>query len=263
METITTRGRTVEIPVNVAELTPAQYEYYCFLAFALAEKLITPDYFRIRWLSYLIGLGKSDYTILRQKYVDELEAQISAIDGYFVRETIEGHERVHLDFDTVANLLPEYKGYKGPGDLFQGVSFGEFVECYTVAECLADSSPEAMAEGYEHFARTLYHIPESAPVPELLAFHAPRLFSSVWKAIQSGPIEINGKKIDFRIIFKSSGSSRPDDKTGWTGITFEVASAGLFGNVNQVEKADMWAVLIYLYKCKFEYLNEKRNSKPS
>ena len=74
----------------------------------------------------------------------------------------------------------------------------------------------------------------------------------------AAPVEINGKKIDFRIIFKSSGGSRPDDKTGWTGITFEVASAGLFGNVSQVEAADMWAVLIYLYKCRFEYNHEKR-----
>lgn len=260
METITTRGKTVEIPVNVSELTPAQYEYYCFLAFALAGRIITPDYFRIRWFSYLIGLGKSDFTILKQEHIDELEAQISIIEGYFVKKMIEGQERVHLDFDTVVNLLPEYKGYKGPGDFLHGVTFGEFVECYTVVDGLNKTDPEAISKGYEHIARTLYHIPEEAPVPDLLTFHAPKLFSSVWRAIQSAPIEINGKKIDFRIIFKSSGRTRPDDKTGWAGITFEVASAGLFGNVDQVERSDMWAILLYLYKCKFECLNEKRNN---
>lgn len=263
MKTITTRGRKVEIPACVQELTPEQYEYYCFLTFAMGAKAITLDYFRVRWLSYLVGLGKADFTILKKEYIRELEQQISAIDGFFVRETVNGTDRVLPDFDTAVNLLPEYKGYKGPGDLLHGITFGDFVECFTVAECLDHAGPEAIAEGYEHIARTLYHIPETAPVPDLLAFHAPKLFSSVWKAIQSGPIEINGKKIDFRIIFKSVGSSKPDDKTGWTGITFELASAGLFGNVSQVEKADMWAVLIYLYKCKFEYLNEKRNSKPS
>lgn len=263
METITTRGRTVDIPTHVEELTPKQYEYYCFLAFALAGKIITPNYFRTRWLSFLIGLGKADFTILKEEHIDELKAQISAIEVFFVKEIVEGVERIQLDFDTVVNLLPEYKGYKGPDDLLQGITFGEFVECYTVAECLNVADPKAMTEGCEHIARTLYHIPGTAPVPDLLTFHAPKLFSSVWKAIQSGPIEINGKKIDFRIIFKSSGSSKPDDKTGWTGITFEIASAGLFGNVREVEKADMWAVLIYLYKCKFEYLNEKRNSKTS
>ena len=53
METITTRGRTIEIPAHVDELSPEQYEYYCFLAFALGSGTIDLDYFRVRWLSYL------------------------------------------------------------------------------------------------------------------------------------------------------------------------------------------------------------------
>lgn len=263
MKTITTRGRTVEIPTHVDELTPEQYRYYCFLAFALEGGLITPDYFRVRWLSYLIGMGRADFTLLKDKYIDELKEQLSAVENFFVKENVAGVERIHLDFETVVNLLPEYREYKGPGDLLQGVTFGEFVECLTVAECMIDGDRDGITRGCEHIARILYHIPSESRVPDLLTFHAPKLFSAVWKAIQSGPIEINGKKIDFRIIFKSTGSSKPDDKTGWTGITFEIASAGLFGNVSEVEKEDMWAVLIYLYKCKFEYLNEKRNSKTS
>ncbi len=259
MEKIRTRGRIVEIPANVEELTPKQYEYYCFLAFALLAKAITPEYFRIRWLSYLIGLGKADYTILKAEYVEELTEQSAVIENFFSKT--EGKDK--LDFDTAINLLPEYKGYKGPGHLFQGVTFGEFVECYTVIESLIEAPFNEQEEGYRHIARTLYHIPETDPVPELLVFHASRLFANVWNAVQRGPIEINGKKIDFRIIFKKSGPSRPDDKTGWTGITFEIASAGLFGNVDDVKNADMWEVLLYLYKCKFEYNNEKRNNKPS
>ena len=77
--------------------------------------------------------------------------------------------------------------------------------------------------------------------------------------IQDSPVEINGEKIDFRIIFQNTGKgSRPDDHTGWTGITFEIAEKGLFGTVPEVEKTDMWAVLIYLYKCKFEYIHENK-----
>ena len=30
MEKIRTRGKIVEIPANVEELNPEQYEYYCF-----------------------------------------------------------------------------------------------------------------------------------------------------------------------------------------------------------------------------------------
>ena len=256
MESITTRGRSVEIPTNVGELSPKQYEYYCFLAFALGSGAIDLDYFRVRWFSFLVGLGKADFTILKAEHAAELEKQMAAIDGYFV----EIGDRVSLDFTTPVNLLPSYRGYNGPGDWLEGVTFGVFVECLTVFEALAAADDKGVAEGYAHIARRLYNIPDAEPVPDLLAFHAPTLLSSVWKAIMSGPIDINGKKIDFRIIFKGSGSSRPDDKTGWTGITFEIASAGLFGNVRDVERSDMWEVLIYLYKCKFEYLHEKRNN---
>lgn len=263
MKTITTRGQSFNIPTCVGELSPKQYQYYCFLAFALSGNMIDLDYFKIRWFSYLTGLGKLDYIKLKEPYAAELHEQIQAIDGFFVKNTVDGVERVQIDFDTVANLLPEYRGYQGPGNLLQGVTFGEFVECFTVAECMDETDTDGIARGYAHIARILYHIPESDTVPDLLSFHAPRLFTSVWRAIQNGPIEINGRKIDFRIIFKSSGGHRTDDKTGWTGITFEVASAGLFGNVREVESADLWAVLMYLYKCKFEYLNDKRNSRHS
>lgn len=256
METITTRGRSAEVPTTVSELSPKQYEYYCFLAFALGAGAIDLDYFRVRWFSYLVGLGKADFTLLKAEHAYELESQMAAIDGYFV----EVGDRVSLDFTTPVNLLPSYRGYNGPGDWLEGVTFGVFVECLTVLESLAAADDEAVADGYTHIARRLYNIPEADPVPDLLAFHAPTLLSSVWKALMAGPIDINGKKIDFRIIFKSSGNSRPDDKTGWTGITFEVASAGLFGNVREVEATDLWEVLIYLYKCKFEYLHEKRNT---
>ena len=257
METITTRGRSVKIPTHVSELTPAQYEYYVFLAYALGAGVIDGDYFRVRWLSFLIGLGKADYTLLKAQHVEELKAQAGAIEGFFVTEG----NRVHLDFNTPVNLLPSYGGYQGPGDWLEGVTYGEFVECLTIAENLHQMNEQEVAEGYAHIARRLYHIPDGEKVPDLLAFHAPTLLASVWKAILAGPVEINGKKIDLRIIFRSSGGGKkPDDKTGWTGITFEVATAGLFGNVAEVERTDMWAVLIYLYKCKFEYLNEKRNT---
>ncbi len=256
MKTITTRARSVEIPTHVSELTPEQYEYYVFLAHTLSMGSISGDYFRIRWFSYLIGLDKADFTVLKPKYIDELESQIGAIDGFFVTEG----DRVHLDFSTPVNLLPSYGGYQGPGDWLEGVTYGTFVECLTIAENINQMDADAMAEGYAHIARKLYNIPDDDTVPDILVFHAPMLLSSVWKALMSAPVEINGKKIDFRIIFRSSGNKRSDDKTGWTGITFEVAAAGLFGSVAEVERTDMWAVLIYLYKCKFEYLNEKRNT---
>lgn len=265
MISITTRGKTVNVPQRIDELSPKQYRYYCLLASMLSSSIIDIEYFRVRWFSFLIGLGRLDYTKLMPEYIEELETHVAEVmSGYIVPTGQPSPHDIRLDFNTPRNLLPEMGDYKGPGDWLNGVTFGEFVECATIIETLASVPPEEVITAYEAIARILYHIPDTDSVPEVLTFHAPMLFANVWKTIQSGPIDINGKKIDFTIIFKSAGPKRPDDKTGWTGITFEVASAGLFGDVNGVEKADFWAVMIYLYKCKFEYINdlkqERKNS---
>jgi hypothetical protein len=255
MEKVNTRGTVIEIPSAIEELTPQQYEYYCFLAFALAAGTIDIQQFRLRWFSYLIGYRRANYTILKPEYVSELDKQMATIDGFFVDDK----GKLHVQLDTTVNLLPTYKGYTGPGDWLEGVTFGQFVDCYTILETISDAADEEAVKGYEQIARRLYNIPEADMIPNLLTFHAPRLFANVWRAIQTAPIEINGKKIDFRIIFKSNGKSRPDDKTGWTGIIFEIAGAGVFGSVKEVEQTEFWTILLYLYKCKFEYNNENKS----
>lgn len=261
---ITTRGKIVDVPQWIDELTPKQYRYYCVLASMLAASTINLDYFRIRWFSFLIGLERLDYTMLREEHLAELESQVDEVmAGYIVRTGQPAPHDLRLNFDTPRNLLPEIGGHKGPGDWLNGVTFGEFVECAIIIETLPNTQEEDLAEGYEAIARILYHIPETESVPGVLSFHAPMLFGNVWKKILNGPIDINGKKIDFTIIFKAAGPKRPDDKTGWTGITFEVATAGLFGDVNGVENSDFWAVMIYLYKCKFEYINDLKKQMDS
>lgn len=246
-------GPKKEIPTYVAELTPAQYEYYCFLSYMMMSGAIDADGFKVRWMSYLLGFGKADFYILKADLASEIEAQLSKLEA-FITQGPDGDKR--LDFNTPVNLLPEYKGYIGPGDWLEGLTFGEFTECMTILEQASGQ------EDYASIARILYHIPADTEVPELLLFHAPTILTAVWNAITSDPVEINGRMIDFRIIFKSSGGAenRADDKTGWTGITFEVASSGVFGTIKEVEATEMWTVLLYLYRCKFEYLEEQRRN---
>ena len=50
------------------------------------------------------------------------------------------------------------------------------------------------------------------------------------------------------------------DRTGWKGITFEVASSGVFGAMDSLNVTPFWDVLLYLYKCKYEYLHNKNKT---
>ena len=249
MDTIARRGKTYEIPSDINQLPPEQYEEFLSLSILFSAGAVSGSELRRRWLSSLIGMR--DYSILLPEYTAELDRQLTKISGFFMPDG-------SPDLRTSRNLLPEYKGYRGPADSLNGLPFGVFVESLTVLMSMSegDGSEEA-----RHIARLLYGIPEEEEVPPLLLYHAPRLIANVWNMIQAAPVEINGEPIDFRIIFRTSGGKgRADDRTGWIGITFEIAEKGLFGPVSEVEKADMWAVLIYLYKCKFEY-NQEMNRK--
>ena len=242
---ILSRGKELEIPGYIDELDPDQYRRLLWLYMAHLNGMM-PDEIRRRWLSFLIGLD--DYRILLPEYVAELEEALPLLDDFFDTDGAPS-------LLTTRNLLPEEGGWRGPGDWLHGVSFGDFVEALTVMEMIEDDNWE---QGARHVARLLYHIPEGMEVPDLLLIHAPRLVANVWRALQEAPVMINGRPIDFRIIFRSEGGdSAPDDKTGWTGISFELAEKGIFGKLDEVEKTDLWSVLLYLYKCKFEYINEK------
>lgn len=256
MKKIEFRGKEPEVPQSIDELTPEQYVYYIYLGSWLTGGNIDLAFWRVRWFSYLAGMGSANYTILRPEYIAQAEALRDTITGPFLVDSTAGKVPT---FKTCRNLLPEYHGYKGPADWLNDLKFGEFVQCATLLE--QETAAEDPEDIYREIARTLYHIPEGEPVPDVLAWHAPVFFGSVWKEIQSGPVDINGKMVDFSIIFKSTGPRRADDKTGWAGISFEIAAAGVFGNVAQLDASPFWAVLMYLYKCKFEYMHDKSNNK--
>ena len=256
MKKITFSNRTVEVPESIDELTPEQYVYYVYLASWLTAGSITPEFWRVRWFSFLLGLGALNYTAYREPIAAAAERQRDAVVDPVLVDSSGGKVPT---FKTPRNLLPEYKGYKGPADWLNDLTFGKFVECLTLME--QAPAAEDQEEIYRAVARALYKIPDTDDIPMVLAWHAPVLFGSVWSAIQSGPVDINGNQLDFSIIFKSSGDRRPDDKTGWAGISFEVAAAGIFGNVKELDESPFWAVLMYLYKCKFEYLHDKSNKK--
>lgn len=254
MRKIKTRGHTVEIPETIEELTPRQYEEYCRVSRALLAGIIDLDFWRVRWMSYLIGMGSANFTMLKKPHREELYRQLDALEGFLVKNADGTPEP---DFGTPRNLLPEFRTHKGPGDWLNGMTYGDFTECLNLFSA-ANADEEHAGECLERVTRIMYHIEETSLIPDLLTFHAVRFFLAVWHEIQSGPVEYNGRDIDFRIIFRGK-STRPDDGTGWAGVTLEVAQSGVFGPVRDVMNADLWEVLLYLYKCKFEHDNENKS----
>ena len=274
MQKIFYNGREHEIPERIEELSTDQYLAYLSLwsktmifqdynwAFADVAQIQMPSGAvlvpladpRLNWLMTLLGISQPG--LLADGRLLELWEARHSVEGFIKRDD---DGKWDFTLDTLVNLWPEFGEYRGPGEWLEGVKFGEFTECLAVLGGPDSAGGTVPEEACEHIARVLYHVPEGVALPPGLPWHATRLFINVWHAIQSGPVMINGQPVDFRIIFAPAKDqrARPDDGTAWTGITFEIAKEGPFGNVKEVEASDMWQVLLWLYKCKFEYIHDR------
>lgn len=252
-------GKTVTIPSTLEELSPNQYISYLFLVVMLKRGIIEEDDFKLQLLRRLLDL-KVDITGFTPIISSALIAQLDALDGFFIDEA--GTRAPALA--TGRNLMPEFAGWEAKvGDMLNGMTFGDFIEAVGLMGEIHDHGEEEQAEAFSAVARLMYRPTEKAKdkdeVPALLAIHAVTLFTSVFNQITADRVTINGKAIDFGLIFRSVPGmpTKPDDHTGWHGIAMEVASSGVFGPVKEVYAAPLWDVLLYLYRCKFDMINDK------
>lgn len=264
MQEITYKNITRQIPGELEELSPDQYYRYLELAIMMNTGKISPFEMKCKLISLLLGIG-CNFVMLKESSINELKDQLHVLNGFF--DIVETEDRVIYDakIRTGKNLLPLYKGWKGPDDMLNDISFGQFVQCLNLVKAMEQArkakDEEQVDEIMSEFGGVLYKIEDikSKNTPAvLICYHAYIFFCAVWELICTVPIPINGEDINFAILFQEQGEKRLDDKTGWIGISFEIASSGVFGNVKQINETSFWDVLLYLYKCRFESLHTKK-----
>lgn len=256
MVEITMNGKVCKVPEYVQECTPEQYRRLLLAAIEYHWKAIDVETLQDSVMSALLGV--TTIQIYKQSIIDEVMGQLDKIKGI-----LDGDQ---INFETTRNLLQEFHGWKGPGDMFNELTFGQFLEAYVpfkqaVKEGVKTEEKDRL---FEEVARALYKAPsKTADPPVMLVVHCINFFASVWHAINTQPINIAGEDIDFSIIFQSSGGGKAklDDKTGWIGMAMEVAKDGPFGTLPQVNDTPFWDVMIYIYRCKFEYLHNQTKPK--
>lgn len=263
MQEIIYDNKVKKIPEDLEELSPSQYFRYLELLLMMNTGKISPFEMKCKLMSMLLGM-RYNYTMCKDSIVSEINAQLHKLDGFF--DITEGPDKVIYDphIKSGKNLLPSYKSWKGPDDMLNNITFGQFVQCLNLAKAMETARKESDNELVDNlmseFGDILYQNEDSVTggsLPLLVSFHSYILFCTVWELICTVPIPINGVEINFSILFQESEDKKENDKTGWVGIAFEVASSGVFGNVKQINETPFWDILLYLYKCRFESLHNK------
>ena len=180
--------------------------------------------------------------------------------SFLFRVTGKGLE---IDFTETKNFLPKLKigcpDFVGPKDNLSGITFEEFEK----ANMYLNEYFGGDAESIYHFVACLYR-PEGEKFDEdLIEKNAALIKSSckeAWKLemimlwycncsrqIHTEDIYYNGNIVNFSVLFKNpeGNDDQPETKNnlGWLPILSNFAEKGIFGNLEQTRKADLYDLL--------------------
>lgn len=256
MHTIEVLGREeilIEVPEHWNDMTPDQVSHVLGLYDQLSAARCTVEEFKLGVLFYFVPTRISSRTValsrrgLAWEFVESALCLYEQLFGYML--STDGHS-VSLHYDSPVQFFPSLGGSTGPGTLLSGLTFGRFVESCAL---LQRSDADQMGLVYE-----LYPGAKSRQLRRWQAAWVYMWFRSCVVHIQTLPVEIDGREVDFSPLFASGGgstSSGPIDP--WRGVAFSLAENGLFGDMDSLRDAELYDVLMYLLKSHYDVKNSK------
>jgi hypothetical protein len=271
-------GKTIAIPSDIDELSPAQYLFYIDLAFQYFNGSIKDvSEVKHRLFVYLTDLKVSSKMNFYMPETQEaiwsaVAAQVDLMDSFFDIEVTETGRSYRMHTESVRQLLPRWKQFSTYSDIFEQMKWGEFRKCcdlFKMIKVETDRDNDAQAdELVRELFLTLYKskkkLNPKQKIPESVLFHALNYFSYIFHLVTTTPIEINGEEIDFSQLWgddDENNTSEPN-KLGWNSIHFELSEKGVFGNAEQADKEKFMNVFLWMYKQRMDALQlEKRINK--
>lgn len=269
-------GKIISLPQDIDELTPTQYAWYLELALKfISGEISDPDEIKSRLFVYLTG-AKISWRVqfysrdTRDAIWADMRTKVNLLDSFFDIYTDEGKEVYSMHLKCTKNLLPHYRYLTGPSDLLFDTTWGTFKQCLNALKLLQTAGAEKNAVEADKYSRDIFfalyrHSSGSMPayVHEYAIFHAINWFSYWYEIITTTPIQINGEEVDFSLLWKETpggGKANDLDKSGWLGITYNIAESGVFGTSEEVDQQKTYKVLMYLYKLKAAEIFEIQNT---
>jgi hypothetical protein len=211
-----------------------------------------------------------------------------------------GKESFELLPRFVKNLVPWFssglKKYYGPGDFMAGMVFSEFKDVLAAAGKFMETGEDiwldrVLAILYRRRVKWLWRKRRSSSWngQERIAYNAAtvdrrmKLFARVNEGVKfmsflyimgclymlrtdadNQGIEIDGSKCYFSMLFKNrkgEGRGKGDkDGIGMMGVMMAMAESGVFGNIHETAKSDVWDVLVRMYQLELDRREFERAS---
>lgn len=276
--TIGDTGKSVSIPSSWSEMTTRDVKYVYRLYDRCCREGLSPLEFNIRALYHFLGIRKMVRGHRDERIAENVYLLTEQCMGFLLDDST-GVPR--LSFDSVTNPLPRLGLRRGPGDLCQNLTFGEFRHAAMAVKSLSDAhSPEHLDECiailYRHGLGRANKAGRRCPPLGSAGFRldlalARRLPS--WKKhlilawfcrtltyLQSEVVVIDGEEVDTGALFSSGGKSSGPTCT-WNDLLVQIAKDGCIGNTDAVDAEPLLSIIQIMWSNYKDYKRYEATSK--
>lgn len=273
-------GTKLYMPEDLSECDTRQYYELSMLIYQLQTQQMSYEVFRVHAVYALLNMKpvEDDDAGAQEDKMANIYKLSELVDDFF--EDGEGDIRILKQYyvhNPIAKIKLLGSNYYGPADGFENIQFGEYIDAlHLFSEFNATNDNECL---YQLMA-TLYRRPKSIfkigvsnedingdarkaynqhgvddrakhfknlYFGQLYGFYL--LFASFQKYIASAKIYWQGRELDLSILFEADPESKQSDVPGigMKSILFTLAESGVFGSKKELEKENLWEILMRMY----------------
>lgn len=280
------------IPEDLSQCDTEQYINMCALLYQYQSNQLSLDTFLVHGLFYLLDIENTNTDD------DQALSNITQLSQYLLSffDEIKKEESVDLQIklyhinNPIASFI-QVKKYYGTSDGFENMSFGEYVDALDPFEDFHQTGDvqylyQLLAIFYRpkksnyfqlknifsfdgdkrekynaHQVAALTNKFKKQPIGIAYGFYL--LFASFQKYITTVKIYIQGKEIDFSILFDDTLTKKWKESSvpgiGMRSMMFSMAESGIFGELKQVREAPFWEIYLRMYDIRKRDLDMQAN----
>lgn len=275
-----------EIPSQIEEMDQDQFVFYISLVLEYISGQISIDIFKIKLIKCLLGIIVNPlYFRLPEAEKQQIHSNLYILaqlcDSFFEEYEQDGKPGKAFRLRFTKNFIPSICGkYFGPQDALQDVTFCEYRTAHQFYASYIKSHDQndlnhmiavlyrpkkklisllrrlSSFDGQERRPFTAKSNPrhlesrarDIASLPLPVRYGIFLYFSGCEEFLQKGCIEVEGKEIDFSVLYEQKEKIEGMPDIGVLGMLYTMAETHVFGSVEQTDNQNLFDVLIRLYQ---------------
>lgn len=273
-------GFIKEIPSSFDEMTGDDYIRFIKLWERLQSKLMDISHLKTELVYHFLGIRHSaarwdQFTVDEKQNISLNVFQIAEkLDFLFTEKEIDGKIHLGINLSWTKNHIPEYRGLFGPDKLLADITWIEYKDAMVASTAYIESED---IEDLYRLAAILYrkksfwtkkrkaYDPEQVDAnmqhtrqwPSFVLYGIFLFFLSCEKYIREGTFNVDNRKITFSSLFTGEEESSVPG-AGLTGLLYNLAETGVFGNAKETARQNLYDVLFRLWQVHNDYLRTKQ-----